>query len=374
MFRIPLVKPYIPNSSKKNVLDALNSGMLTEGIYTQQLEKAFTQYIGTSYAIGVTSCTTGLELVLRALHIGPGDEVIVPDYTYPATAFAPMLLGATAIIVDISPNTMLIDYNAIRQAITAKTKAIIPVSLFGNPLNWDELLCIKKEYPNISIIEDAACSLGSQFRNIKTGAWGDAAVFSMHPRKNITTGEGGMITTNNQKLAESIQSIKHFGMDISKKLKGETIFIQLGTNYKLSNIQSAIGKGQIQIIDSILQQRTTQVQLYKELLKPLPIEIPEITQHGTHAWQSFCIITPQRNHLLDRMRESGIEVQIGTYALHLQPVFQQHPLCRIKGKMNGSQKAFTYCCTLPLFHTITVAEQKEVISILAENLSTSNLM
>ena len=374
MFRIPLMKPYIPNSSKKNVLDVLNSGVLTEGSYTQRLEKALTQYIGTSYAIGVTSCTTGLELVLRALHIGPGDEVIVPDYTYPATAFAPMLLGATAVIVDISPNTMLIDYNAIKQAITAKTKAIIPVSLFGNPLNWDELLCIKKEYPNINIIEDAACSLGSQFRNIKTGAWGDAAVFSMHPRKNITTGEGGMITTNNKELAESIQSIKHFGMDISKKLKGETIFIQLGTNYKLSNIQSAIGKGQIQLIDSILQQRTIQVQLYKELLKPLPIEIPEITQHGIHAWQSFCIIASQRDHLLNRMRKAGIEVQIGTYALHLQPVFQQHPLCRIKGKMSGSQKAFTHCCTLPLFHTMTVAEQKEVISILAENLSNNNLM
>lgn len=369
MFQIPLMKPYIPLTSQENILTALNSGILTEGIYTKRLEKAFANYVGTSHAIGVSSCTTGLELVLRALDIGPGDEVIVPNYTYPATAFAPMLLGATAVIIDVCPDTMLVNYTTIKQTITSKTKAILPVSLFGNPLDWDKLLSIKKEYPNISIIEDAACSLGSQFRNTKTGAWGDAAVFSMHPRKNITTGEGGMITTNNKKLADLVQSIKHFGMDNSKKSRGKISFIRLGTNYKLSNIQSAVGEGQLQIINDLLDQRTKQVEQYKELLTSIPVKIPKVTQHGTHSWQSFCIISPQKDCLLHNMRKAGIEVQIGTYALHLQPVFQKHPLCRLEGDMKNSQKVFEHCLTLPLFHTMTVDEQKKVISILNENVS-----
>lgn len=161
MIKIPLIKPYINNRVKEKVLEVLESRYLTEGPVTHEFEETFKNYIGCRHAIAVTSCTTGLELALRVLRVGPGDEVIVPDYTYPATADVVSIVGATTVIVDISRDTMLVDYAAIERAITAKTKAIIPVSLFGNPLDYNRLGKIKKEH-GVYILEDAACAVGAE--------------------------------------------------------------------------------------------------------------------------------------------------------------------------------------------------------------------
>jgi len=190
MRKIPLIKPFITENVKEKVGEVLDSGYLTEGPVTREFEEEFERYIGCSRALAMTSCTTGLEIALRALEVGEDDEVIIPDYTYPATGHVVGLVGARAVIVDVSKDSMLIDYDQIEEAISQRTKAIIPVSLFGNPLNYQRLSKIRDKY-GVHLIEDAACSIGAEFRGIRVGNLADISVFSLHPRKFITTGEGG---------------------------------------------------------------------------------------------------------------------------------------------------------------------------------------
>ena len=196
--KIPLIKPYITDSIKQKVCDVLDSGYMTEGPVTKEFENKLKDYLGCKFLYSVTSATTGLEVALRALGIGPGDEVIVPDYTYPATASVINIVGAKAVIVDVSRKDMLLDFNSLEDAINERTKAIIPVSLFGAPLDYEKLNFIKEKH-NLYIVEDAACSIGAVYQGVKVGNQADITVFSLHPRKFITTGEGGIITTNNKK-------------------------------------------------------------------------------------------------------------------------------------------------------------------------------
>lgn len=360
MRNIPLIKPYITQEVKDKVCDVLDSGYLTEGPVTYELEDFFKAYIGCKYALAVTSCTSGLEMALRALGIGPGDEVVIPDYTYPATADVVAIVGAKIVMVDVSKKTMLIDYEALEAAITEKTKAVIPVSIFGNPLDYKRLNTIKEKY-GLYIIEDAACSIGAEYQNTKVGHLADISVFSLHPRKFITTGEGGIITTDNPKWADWMLSYKHFGMGVHNS-RLTTTFEQIGTNYKLSNVLAAIGLIQMQHIDELLNQRLKLARNYFELLKDnKKAEIPQITNHGKHAYQSFCIYIENRDEVLRQMRQTGIEVQIGTYALHMHSPFLQGPNCDIKGNMTGSRYAFDHCLTLPLYHELTVDDQEYVV-------------
>ena len=361
---IPLIKPYITESIKKRVCDVLESGYLTEGPVTKEFEDCFRKYVGCSHAIAVTSCTTGLEVALRCLGVGPGDEVIVPDYTYPATAAVVPLVGATAVIVDVKRDTMLIDYDALEKAMTSRTRAIIPVSLFGNPLDYDRIQKIKEKY-GIFIIEDAACSIGAEYKNIKVGNFADITVFSLHPRKFITTGEGGIITTNNGRWAEWMNSYKHFGMKMGSSLREGIQFEIMGTNYKLSNVLSAIGVGQMEYIDTLLERRRCLAECYLDMLRSIPgIGIPDVVDGGRHSYQSFCIFVSGRESLMKMIREAGIEVQIGTYSLHMHTAFQGNPQCLLTETMNESRYCYEHCLTLPLYHDLTAADQEKVIETL----------
>lgn len=361
MFRIPLIKPYLPPGTREKVLEVLDSGYLTEGPVTAEFENEVKKFIGCKYAIAVTSCTTGLEVVLRAIGIGAGDEVIVPDYTYPATADAVCIVGAKAIIVDTSRKTMLIDYDAIEKAITPRTKAIMPVSEFGNPLDYDRLNQIKKKH-GILIVEDAACSLGSEFKGVKTGRLADISVFSCHPRKFITTGEGGIITTDNREWAEWMISYKHFGMGVDNE-RLTANFERIGTNYKLSNILAAVGLGQIRNVKDLLGRRCELAANYRNMLKDVKgVEIPETTPGGTHSYQTFSVFVNKRDEIMKKMREQGIEAQIGTYSLHLHKAFQNPENCVLdKSGYTGSLYAFHHCLALPLYHEMTDEEQKGVV-------------
>lgn len=280
MYKIPLIKPYITDDVKNKVMEVLDSGYLTEGPITEKFQEHVASYVGAPHGIAVSSCTTGLELALRCLNIGPGDEVIVPDYTYPATGAVVNIVGATAVIVDINPETLLIDYSALEEAITPKTKAVIPVSLFGNPLDWKRLSAIKQKY-GILIIEDAACALGSSYQDKKTGSLADITVFSHHPRKFITTGEGGTVTTGNTEWADWMNSYKHFGMGKSHS-RAATEFLRIGTNYKLSNVLAAIGLAQMEQINNLLTERRRLAETYCNLLSGTSrIRLPKVTEGGT---------------------------------------------------------------------------------------------
>jgi len=363
MKHIPLIKPYITKEVKDAVAAVLDSGYLTEGSVTHDLEGVLAGYIGSKHALAVSSCTTGLEMALRALHIGPGDEVIVPDYTYPATASVVNIVGAKVVIVDVDPQTMLIDLGALEKAITPKTKAIIPVSIFGNPLDYDRLNKIKKRY-NLKIIEDAACSIGAEYKKIRVGDWADISVFSLHPRKFITTGEGGIITTDNAEWVEWMKSYKHFGMGQST-MREKITFDRIGTNYKLSNIHAAIGLAQMQHIDELLKKRRDLAANYTNLLRDCSeVSVPKTTQGGEHSYQSFCIFVKNRDDVMLKMREQNVEVQIGTYSLHMHRAFNDNPNCHIASEMSGSKYAYDHCLTLPMYHEMTDDEQQYVIRML----------
>lgn len=368
MRKIPLIKPYITQEVKDKVGEVLDSGYLTEGPITHELEERFRNYVGCKYAIAVTSCTTGLEVALRALGIGPGDEVIVPDYTYPATASVVAIVGATIVLVDVSKETMLIDYDQAESAITERTKAIIPVSLFGNPLDYDRLNSIKAKY-GIFIVEDAACSLGAEYKDTRVGNLADISVFSLHPRKFITTGEGGMITTNNSEWAEWMESYKHFGMGVHES-RLTTSFERIGTNYKLSNVLAAIGVVQMRHIDELLKRRIELANRYIDLAADIEhIDIPQITDRGKHSYQSFCVFVGARDAVMGDLRQSGIEVQIGTYSLHRHPAFLEGPLCSHFASFSGSSSALENCLTLPLYHDLSSADQEHVIQQLTSTIS-----
>lgn len=359
--KIPLIKPYITQELKDKVCDVLDSGYLTEGPVTKEFEKMFKNYIGCQYAISVTNCTNGLEIALRALGIGLGDEVIVPDYTYPATATVAPIVGAKSVIVDVSKDTMLIDYDEIEKTITENTKAIIPVSEFGNPLDYNRLNKIKEKY-GIYIVEDSACSIGAEYKGTKVGNQADISVFSLHPRKFITTGEGGMITTNNSEWSDWMNSYKHFGMEVNNsRLKKN--FVRIGSNHKMSNILAAVGLVQLKQIDKLLNKRDELSQNYINLLKnSKKVTLPKTTNHGKHSHQSFAIYIDNRNGIMKKMRSMGIEVQIGTYSLHMHKGFNDNKLVEIKQKLDGSKFAFEKCLTLPLYHELTYEKQKYIIN------------
>jgi len=359
---IPLIKPYITQEIKDKVIEVLDSGYLTEGPVTREFESKLKDYIGSNHIIAVTSATTGLEVALRALKIGPGDEVIVPDYTYPATASVMPIVGAKAVIVDVNRDSMLIDYDAIEKAITPNTKAIMPVSGFGNPLDYNRLNAIKKKY-NLYIIEDAACSIGAEFDGVKIGNQADISVFSLHPRKFITTGEGGIIATNNDEWAAWMNSYKHFGMDMSGASREGIQFDIIGTNYKLSNIQAAVGLGQLNNVDKLLAKRIELANNYIKLLKDVEgVKIPATLDNGQHSYQSFCVFVNNRDDIMLNMRKNGIEVQIGTYSLHMHKAFNSNPdKVEIKGDMKNSKWCYEHTLTLPLFNDLTKDQQKYIV-------------
>lgn len=364
MRKIPLIKPYITQAMKDKVMEVLDSGFLTEGPVTRDFENEVKNYIRCEHALAVCNCTVGLEMALRAVGVGPGDEVVVPDYTYPATADAVNIVGATTVLVDVSPQNMLIDYDALELAITSRTKAILPVSLFGNPLDWDRLNHIRKSH-NLFIIEDAACSLGAEYKGQKVGYQADISVFSLHPRKFITTGEGGLVTTTNKLWADWMISYKNFGLGVNKS-RLTTTFDQIGTNYKLSDVLSAIGLVQMRHIDDLLARRRMLAQNYISLFS-FPsdtVSLPQTTLHGKHSYQSFCVYIKNRDEIINKMRASGIETQIGTYSLHMHQAFTDNPHCRINGDMSGSIYAFEKCLTLPLYHDLTRKEQRHIVEML----------
>tara|TARA_B110000003_G_C16646016_1_gene532090 strand:- start:679 stop:1791 length:1113 start_codon:yes stop_codon:yes gene_type:complete len=363
--KIPLIKPYITNSIKQKVCDVLESGYMTEGPVTREFENKLKDYLGCKFLHSVTSATTGLEVALRALDIGPGDEVIVPDYTYPATASVINIVGAKAVIVDVSSKDMLMDFNALEDAINKKTKAIIPVSLFGAPLDYERLNFIKEKY-NLYIVEDAACSIGAVYQGIRVGNQADITVFSLHPRKFITTGEGGIITTNNKKWGDWINSYKHFGMDMTESSRESIHFTMIGTNYKLTNIQAAVGLGQLENIDQLLKKRISLANNYKRLIKKIDkIKLPEVLNPKPdcqHSFQTYVVFIEKRDKVMAEMRKKGIEVQIGSYSLHMHNAFNNNPQVQIIGDLLNSKWCFENALALPLYNDLTFKLQEYIIN------------
>jgi dTDP-4-amino-4,6-dideoxygalactose transaminase len=366
--KLKLIEPQIGQEEIVGVTDVLKSGWLTEGPVTQEFEKKFAGIVNAEHSIAVCNCTLAMELALRCLNIGEGDEVIVPDFTHPATAQAVAWTGAEPVFVDVDVNSYNIDFDEVEKAITDRTKCVIPVSWGGNPLDTRLLNDLKDRY-GIYIIEDAACSIGAEFNGVKTGSMADISCFSFHPRKIITTGEGGMITTDNDEWAEKMSSLKKFG---EGKEDGQLVFQRMGTNYKLCNILSAIGLAQLEKLEGILKRRIELAEKYNEILsKSMEIRPPIRDNNAKHVYQTYAALVEKegaRDMILKELRGKGIEVQIGTYSLSNQPAFKH---MNKVGNLNNSVRLFHNLLALPMSNSMTMDDQMTVISAIEHVLESS---
>lgn len=358
--RIPLIRPYLPPETKQMVCDVIDSGFLVEGRMTAQLEQMTADYVSAAHSIAVDSCTDSLEIALRCLGIGPGDEVITSDYTFPATIQSILLVGATAVVVDIDRTTMNMDMDALEAAITPATKCVMPVATFGNPLDYDALNALKAKH-GFYVVEDAACAFGAEYRGQRVGVQADITGFSLHPRKFITTARGGLITTENDEWANWMRSFKCFGKG-AQATRADTCFDQMGANAMLPDVLSAIGVAQMKVVDEMLEKRFQLSERYDALLAEVEgVSFPGVVEGGVSSRQSYCIFIEERDHVMNAMREQGVESQIGTYSMHMHSAFTNNPLVRFESGMENSRWAFDHCLTLPLYHEMTEAEQDEVI-------------
>jgi len=334
--KIPIAIPLIGDEEWEAVREPLLSGWMTQGPKVLQFEKEFAEIHQVRHALAVTSCTTGLHLALTALGIGPGDEVIVPAFTWVATANVVLYCGATPIFCDVDINTFNIKIEDIPAKITERTKAIIPVHLFGLCADIDAIRAIIPE--NVKILEDAACAAGASYKNRPAGTLGDMAAFSFHPRKSITTGEGGMVTTNDKNLNRLAEIMRNHGAEISEEVRHNSAkpyllpdFKMLGFNYRLTDLQAAVGLVQLKKLTSFIRDRQTWAEYYTKNLKDIswlkPQSTPDyITQH---AWQAYvCYVDPDkaplpRNDIMDILQQKGIATRPGTHAIHLLSLYKE---------------------------------------------------
>lgn len=313
---IKLAQPYFPEGFELNLLNVLKTGNLVQGKYVKELEIEIEEYLSVNNAIVVSSGTAALHLALLALDIKQGDEVIVPAFTFPATANVIENVGACTVLVDITLEDYCIDVSKIEEKITEKTKAIIPVHEFGNIADMDKLLAISNKH-NIAIIEDAACALGTEYNCKKAGVFGKTACFSLHPRKNITTGEGGIVVTDDNDIADKIRSLRNHGIVVKN---GKYDFASAGLNYRMTDFQAALGLSQIPELDNIINYRRSMAAIYDECLKDTPmIQTPVDCKHKKHTYQTYHILLDQkidRDNLIVKLRNTQIESNLGAYALN----------------------------------------------------------
>jgi perosamine synthetase len=333
---IKLGTPTFGDEEVARVREVLASGWVAgQGPVGAELERAFAARTGTRHAVAVSNCTAALHLCLLALGVKPGDEVIVADYTFPATGHSVLFVGAEPVFVDVRPDTWTADPARIREAITSKTRGIIAVDAFGLCADYDEIEVIARD-KGLFLIEDAAAAIGSAYRDRPAGSFGVAACFSLHGRKGITCGEGGVVTTNDEALAAAVRSMSAFGMESAFARQGReelTIpqFVRLGYNYKLSEIHSAIASEQLKKLDALLERRRRIASMYEERLGDLAgVKLPHVPADRRPTWQSYVLtLAPDLNR--DRaalaLRRQGVEANIGTYASHCLPVYGARRPC-----------------------------------------------
>ena len=322
MYKIPVYQPSLTGNEKKYVNDCLDSNWISsKGKYVSLFEKEFANYVDVKYATGVSNGTVALHLALVALGIGTGDEVIVPTLTYIASVNAIVYTGATPVFVDSLPDTWQIDPEEVRKSITPKTKAIMAVHLYGHPCEMSVLKEIADEH-RLFLIEDCAEAIGSKYQGNHVGTFGDIATFSFYGNKTITTGEGGMLVTNNQTIFERAVHFKGQGLAKYREYWHDVI----GYNYRMTNICAAIGLAQLERINDILSKKRQIAELYKELLKDTEFKVHPEVGDVFHSYWMISILIPQadkRDTVREHLSEAGIETRPVFYPVHTMPMYTQ---------------------------------------------------
>jgi perosamine synthetase len=375
--QIAISQPALGLEEWEALKEPIMSGWVTQGPKVAEFEKLFAKRHDVKHAIGVTSCTTGLHLALVAMGISPGDEVVVPAFTWIATANAVLYCGASPVFVDVDRTTFNIDPNQLAEKITRRTKAIIPVHLFGLCADMN---AIRKVIPkDIKILEDAACAAGSSYKRDSAGSLGDAAVFSFHPRKSITTGEGGMITTNDDQLAEKLNMLRNHGASISEEHRHHgpkpyllPDFNILGFNYRMTDLQGAIGIVQLSKLDSFRKERQKWATYYNvEFARVKWLRTPTFSVDYQHGWQAYvCYVDEKkapmsRNRLMEYLQGKGISTRPGTHAVHIQGFYRKQ--YNIKSEdYPAALDCDSYTMALPLHNCMSKEDYEYIVKCIKD--------
>jgi dTDP-4-amino-4,6-dideoxygalactose transaminase len=332
---IAISVPDLGEEEWRALREPLERGWLTQGPRVAAFERAFAERHGVRHAAACTSCTTGLHLALSALEIGPGDEVIVPAFTWVSTANAVLYCGAVPVLADVDPDTFNVVPAEVARRLTPRTRAVIPVHLFGRCADVDAIRAVLPS--GVAVVEDAACAAGAAYKGRPAGSLGDLAVFSFHPRKVITTGEGGMVTTDHDTLAARVRALRDHGASLSEetRLRGGQPYLlpefnRLGYNYRMTDLQGAVGVIQMSKLDRLIRERAAGADLYrKELAGVEWLRLPDEPADGRHGWQAFVTsVDPDkaprpRNELMAILHRQGIATRPGTHAVHLLGYYQK---------------------------------------------------
>lgn len=382
--QIPITRPWFDAEDFAAIQQPLTTGWVVQGPHVRRFEQDFAAFASASDAVACTSCTTALHLGLAALGIGPGDEVIVPSFTWVASANVALYCGARPVLVDVDLETFNVDPAAIEAAIGPKTRALIPVHLFGLPADMDRVMAIAEAH-GLAVVEDAACGLGTRHRGRHVGTIGDVGAFSFHPRKAVTTGEGGMVLAREPRHIDRMRVMRDHGAsktdhDRHRDADGFLLspFAELGYNYRMTDIQGALGVTQMKKAAMVLERRVARARRYDALLADIGwLRTPKVPDYASHSYQSYvCLFAPEaptldrlaalheaRNRVMRFAAEQGIATRQGTHAVHGLGYYARtfgygpHDLPR-------SLMAEQLSMTLPLYPQMTDDEQDRVVDVL----------
>ena len=375
---LPFAKPLLSEETYKEVEAVLRSGWLTTGPKVAQFEKDLSIYFGGRQARAVSSATAGLQLALLAIDLKAGDEVITTPLTFVATLNTIVQAGGKPVLVDIDPNTRNMNIELLEKAITPKTRAIVPVHFAGLPVDLDEVYHIAQKY-NLRVIEDCAHAIGAEYKGKKLGSFGDIQVMSFHPNKNMTTGEGGAVITDDAEVLRRIGIMRFHGIDrdafnrFSKTGSQHYDVVAAGFKYNMMDIQAAIGLHQLPMLDGFIAARTKLIEKYREKLAGIAgISLPNLPAYPhKHAWHLLTVLVENRDEFIDKMKAKNIGVGMHYVAAHLFSFYKEE-YCFKQGDFPHAENVGTHICSLPLFPSMTDDELDRVVEAIKETLGTKN--
>lgn len=375
--KIPVAKPYLGKEEAQNAYDTILTNWVTQGPKVQEFEEKFAAYVGSKYAVAISNCTTALHLAMLVAGIKAGDEVICPSMSYIATANSITYVGAVPVFAEVDPVTYNIDVKHAETLITPKTKAILIVHQIGLPADIDAFKALCKKY-DLKLIEDAACAAGSAYKGDKIGSHSDLVCFSFHPRKVITTGDGGMITTNNEAYYNRLKLLRQHGMSVNDRVRHNSTkviiedHLEIGYNYRLTDIQAAVGIKQLERLDWIIKERRKIAQRYQEAFKDLAsLRLPVEPENYFTNWQSYVLyLKPEcklkRNELMQVLLDEGISTRRGVMTTHRESAYKNFKLV---APLPVSEDASDNSIVIPLYVPMSEEEIQYVIESIKSVLS-----
>ena len=375
--RVAISAPSTGEEEWQACREPLLSGWLTQGPQVAAFEKAFAERHQVAHAIAVTSCTTALHLALAAVGVGPGDEVIVPSFTWVATANAVLYCGATPVLADVDRTTYNVDVDSVARKVTPRTRALIAVHLFGRCADVDALRAVLPA--GAALIEDAACAAGAAWQGRPVGTLGTVAAFSFHPRKSVTTGEGGMVTTDDAQLARRVDQMRNHGATVSEEQRHSgprpyllPEFDVLGYNYRMTDLQGAVGLVQLRKLDTFIDERARWAAWYRDALGGIPwLRLPDEPRGMRHGWQAFVTyVDPRRapaarNDIMQRLEQQGIATRPGTHAVHMLAYYRER-FGLTDGDFPGARDCAEQTMAIPLHNRMSAEDYEYVAACLRQ--------